>query len=280
MDTTADRLDRATFIAFDTETTGLHPVVAKMLEIGAVRFNFAGEEIAVFEQLIDPQTSIPPDAQRINRITVDMVRGQPTVDTVLPGFIDFLGPPDSILLAHNAPFDLEFIGVDMIRLGLPFPSHLTFDTKVLAQSLMPGFMTYSLEALAARLGVARWQEHRALTDARLTKNVFLALLTRPPGVKSVSDLARLAPPLTFERLCGSRVEPPRGFEGLTLAIEEASMIEIVYEGGTAGHEPRKVTPRALLRSRGVLYLAAYSHADAKEKIYRLDRIRRFHLAAP
>jgi DNA polymerase-3 subunit epsilon len=273
MERRPDRLSEATFIAFDTETTGLYPVIGRLVEIGAVRFGLDGEETGVFEQLIDPETNIPPDAQRVNHITDEMVRGQPTVESVLPRFIDFLGSPDNVLMAHNAPFDLEFVYVDMIRRGVALPMQITFDTKMLAEHLMPNLMSYSLKSLGVRLGVARDQRHRALADARLTKEVFLVLLRSAPAIKTIADLAALVPALTFESMGILRVKPPPGFEELGRAIHAGLSVEIIYEGGTRGYEPRKITPRDLLQSRGITYLTAYCHADAREKVYRLDRIR-------
>jgi DNA polymerase-3 subunit epsilon len=271
-------VEKATFIAFDTETTGLYPVSARLVEIGATRFGAGGDEIAVFEQLIDPETDIPPEAQQVNHITDQMVRGQPTVEAVMPRFIDFLGSPDTILVAQNAPFDVGFIGVDLIRLGLAFPTHLIFDTKLLAQTVMPLLPSYSLVNLGTMLGISVGQEHRALADARLTRDVFLALLGKAPKAKTIADLSQLAQPIVFESSRIYEIKPPTGFEDLAAAIREKHPVVMVYVGGTKGEEPREVTPRASLGYGGIVYLAAFCHADAREKVYRLDRIKSYHLA--
>ncbi len=271
-------LDEATFIAFDTETTGLYPLASRLVEIGATRFDAGGERISDFEQLINPEMPIPPEAQAVNHITDEMVLGQPIVEMVMPVFIDFLDGPHNILVAHNAPFDIEFIGVDMLRLGLALPPHMVFDTCLLAQAVLPGLKSYRLEALAVVLGVASPQRHRALSDAELTRDVLLALLRRTRRIRTVADLAAVIPPLTFERVRMYQAEPPAGLEPLGAAIESRSPLEIVYVGGSKGIEPRKVTPRALLRYRGYVYLAAYCHLDGKEKMYRLDRIVGLHTA--
>jgi DNA polymerase-3 subunit epsilon len=273
------KIDEAALIAFDTETTGLYPVSARLVEIGATRFSRDGDEIAVFEQLIDPETDIPLDAQQVNRITDEMVRGQPTIEAVMPRFIDFLGSRDTILVAQNAPFDVGFIGVDLIRLGLAFPPNLIFDTKLIAQALLPLLPSYSLVNLGAMLGVSMGQEHRALSDARLTRDVLLALLAKAPAVKTIEDLGRLAPPIMFESARIYEAQPPSGFEDLVTAIKEKRRVVMVYEGGTKGEEPREVTPRAILGYGGVVYLAAFCHTDAREKVYRIDRIRSYHLAS-
>jgi DNA polymerase-3 subunit epsilon len=274
------KLKDATFIAFDTETTGLYPLASRLVEIGACRFHSSGERISVFEQLIDPEMPIPPGAQAVNRITDNMVRGQPTVDRVLPAFIDFLDGSENLLVAHNAPFDLEFIGLDMLRLGLALPEHVVFDTCVLAQALMPGLASYSLSSLAVLLGVASPQLHRALSDAELAGEVLLDLLRRNPRIQTLEDLARVTPPLAFENVRIYQTDPPAGFEGLKEAMEQRLVAEIIYTGGTRGAVPRKVTPLALLRYGGFVYLAAHCHLDGKEKMYRLDRIQSLRVLRP
>ncbi|MBI3328114.1 MAG: 3'-5' exonuclease [Nitrospinae bacterium] len=109
-------------------------------------------------------------------------RGQPTINQVLAQFVGFLGDPDSILVAHNARFDLNFLAIAMARLGLVCPPHHIFDTLALARALLPGLPTYSLADMGRTLGVAKGAPHRALGDALLVKDVFLTLLRRSSQV--------------------------------------------------------------------------------------------------
>jgi DNA polymerase-3 subunit epsilon len=124
------RLTDITFLALDTETTGLFPIMHRLVEIGAVRFRLDGRELATFQQLIDPHIPIPPDVQQVHGITDTMVRGKPTAEQIMPYFIEFLGAPDTILLAHNTPFDLGFLTMALKRLGVACPPHSVFDTKL------------------------------------------------------------------------------------------------------------------------------------------------------
>ncbi len=271
-----DRLLRdATFVAFDTETTGLKPVAASLLEIGAVKFRLDGASADTFDMLIDPGRPVPEEASNIHGITDDLLRGKPTAEEVLPRFIEFLGPPDNVLLAHNALFDVGFIVLDLYRARLPVPGHKIFDTVALARALIPYLPGYSLQGLCAALEIAPSQEHRALADARLVEGLFLALLDRAEGLRTVGDLAALCPPVTFLDAGVNKVEAPPGFEALDAALEESRAVEIIYAGGTRGLEPRRVTPRAIVQINGLVYLAAYSHADGRNKMYRLTRIRSF-----
>jgi DNA polymerase III epsilon subunit family exonuclease len=142
------RLTDITLLAFDTETTGLSPIMHRLVEIGAVRFRLDDRELATFQTLINPQILIPHDVQRVHGITDRMVRGKPTVEHVLPQFIEFLGESDTILLAHNAPFDLGFLAMAFTRLGMTFPPHHLFDTLEMTRRLYPTWPSHRLEHVA------------------------------------------------------------------------------------------------------------------------------------
>jgi DNA polymerase III epsilon subunit family exonuclease len=269
----------STFVAFDTETTGLRPVAASLVEIGAVKFKFDGSEIDTFSELIDPEEPIPEEVQGIHGISNEMVTGKPRVHEVLPRFLEFLGPTESILMAHNALFDLGFIVLDLYRLQMLLPEHKVFDTVTLARTLIPFLPGYRLQGLCAALEVSKGQEHRALADAKLVKGLFLKLLERTEGVETVHQLSQLTRPVSFLDAKVSRMEAPPGFEELDAALEAERAVEIVYAGGTKGPEPRRVTPRAIVESSGFMYLAAYCHVDGRNKMYRLSRIKSFRVEA-
>jgi DNA polymerase III epsilon subunit family exonuclease len=272
-------LRESTFVAFDTETTGLRPVAASLVEIGAVKFRCDGTEVETFSELIDPEEPIPEEVQNIHGITNEMVKGKPSVQEVLPRFVDFLGPTDNILMAHNALFDLGFIVLDLYRAQMPLPEHKVFDTVTLARTLIPFLPGYRLQGLCAALEVSKGQEHRALADSILVKGLFLALMDRAEGVGTVGQLSQLTRPVSFLDAKVSRMDAPPGFEDLEVALEAERAVEIVYAGGTKGPEPRRVTPRAIIESSGFIYLAAYCHVDGRNKMYRLSRIRSFKMEA-
>lgn len=124
-----------TFVAFDLETTGLTPVVDRIVEIGAVRFR-AGEVLDTFQALVDPEMRISAGATATNGITDDMVKGQPTIEKVLPLFLDFLG--QDIPVAHHAPFDVGFLTYDISRLNLMPADRPVLDTCTIPKSLFGG----------------------------------------------------------------------------------------------------------------------------------------------
>jgi DNA polymerase III subunit epsilon len=273
MNDTQPRLTDVSFVALDTETTGLFPIMHRLVEVGAVRFRLDGQELATFQTLINPEIPIPKDVQHVHGITDRMVRGKPTIEHVLPQFIEFLGHHDTILLAHNAPFDLGFLAMALTRLRITYPPHYLLDTLDMARRLYPAWPSHSLEYVATRLKVAKRAEHRALSDARLVKDIFLAVLQHVPAVRTITDLARFSLPLTFADAPVFAIEPPPGFEALTTALSERCAITIVYEHGWQRPQPRMITPRLVLEVQGVAYVIAHCHLSGAERTFRLDRIR-------
>ncbi|MDA3950043.1 MAG: 3'-5' exonuclease [Spirochaeta sp.] len=158
-----------TFVAFDFETTGLHPAVDRVVEFGAVRFT-VGTEVAEFEELANPGMPINADAARVSGITDEMVAGKSPVDAVLPRFMEFVG--DAILIAHNAEFDTSFLRAELQRAGLPTVENLIIDTQTLGQKAFPGKKSYSLQNLVEMLGIPGNTAHRARDDARQCMRLF------------------------------------------------------------------------------------------------------------
>lgn len=158
-----------TFVAFDFETTGLHPAVDRVVEFGAVRF-VVGKELAEFEELANPGTPINADAARVSGITDEMVAGKPPISDVLPRFMEFVG--DAILIAHNAEFDTSFLRAELQRAGKPTVENVIIDTQTLAQKAFPGKKSYSLQNLIEMLGIPANTAHRARDDARQCMRLF------------------------------------------------------------------------------------------------------------
>jgi predicted DNA-binding transcriptional regulator YafY len=135
-----------------------------------------------------------------------------------------------------------------------------------------------LEHVATRLKVANRAEHRALSDARLVKDIFLAMLKETPTVKTLADVMRISQPLTFADCPVCAIEPPPGFELLTTAMAERCAITIVYEQGWQRPQLRMITPHLVLEIPGLAYVIAHCHLSDAERTFRLDRIRECWLA--
>ncbi len=163
----------AVFTAFDTETTGLNAEKNRLLEIGAGKFTRDGV-VSTFNQLINPCCPLSAQAMEVNNITPDMVRDCPTEEQVLPGFIAFIS--DSILLAHNARFDLRFVNTALVRCGHQPMGNRTEDTVHLARASFPDLERYNLQFLAQHFGINPGKAHRATDDARVCMEVLLRCL--------------------------------------------------------------------------------------------------------
>jgi len=169
------RLDSLSYTVFDTETTGLDPSQGdEIIQIGATRIvNGKLLHHEGFEQLVDPQRPVPAASTRIHGITPDMVRGKPDIHEVLAAFHAFAH--DTVLVAHNAAFDMRFLQLKEAQSGVAFEQPV-LDTLLLSDLVHPQQESHGLEAIAQRLGVAVVGRHTALADAVVTAEVFLKLV--------------------------------------------------------------------------------------------------------
>ena len=169
------RLAELSYTVFDTETTGLDPSGGdEILQIGATRI-VAGKlrRQDCFEQLVDPQRPIPAASIPIHGIEPAMVAGQPTIAEVLPAFHAYA--QDTVLVAHNAAFDMRFLQLKEAASGVRFEQPV-LDTLLLSALVHPQQDSHRLEAIAERLGVPVLGRHTALGDAMLTAEAFLLMI--------------------------------------------------------------------------------------------------------
>ena len=164
------------FTVFDVETTGLDPNRGdKIIEIAGMRIEEGViQEEHAFVELVNPERSIPWEAKRVNKIDDADVAGAPTIDQVLPRFLEFA--KDSILIAHNAQFDMGFLKVEKEHCWgyIELPECLC--TMRLSQSVFPQEFRHNLDVLTQRLELAAPQtRHRALPDVLLTAHALLKM---------------------------------------------------------------------------------------------------------
>ncbi|MDT3679773.1 MAG: exonuclease domain-containing protein [Burkholderiaceae bacterium] len=185
----ADRaLAELTCTVFDTETTGLDPSRGdRIVQIGAARI-VAGKlrRNECFERLVDPQRAVSAASVAIHGLDAAMLAGQPSIAQVLPLFHAFAR--DSVLVGHNAAFDMRFLREAEAEAGVVFDQPV-LDTLLLSAHVHPQQPSHSLEALAARLGVALSGRHSALGDALVTAEIFLKLvpLLEARGVRTLQQ---------------------------------------------------------------------------------------------
>ncbi len=258
-----------TFVAFDIETTGLMPVVNRIVEIGAVKFR-SGKVVETFQELIDPQRQIPSDATAVNGITNDMVKEKPSIEDVLPRFIDFLG--NAVPIAHNAPFDVSFISYDMSRLNLKVANKPILDTCVIPKKIFPHLSSYSLENLANYLHIKSAGFHRALEDAKVCMEIFLQCVNEmgDPDQLILQDILDVnGHSLDFDP---GEIALDEALLPLKEAMESGNIIEIVYQDTRGTITTRQVTPLSLGLGRSTAILEAFCHARQDKRNFRLDRI--------
>ncbi len=169
------KVSDATFVVTDTETTGTKAETNRIIELGAVKVE-DGAVVDRFQSLVNPQRSIPGRITKLTGITTGMVFDAPTIDEVLPAYVDFLG--DGLLTAHNLSFDKGFLDAERERTGAePLPNE-TLCTVRLARRLLPGLDSKGLSRLVQFYDITVDGRHRALGDAEATAHVLTRLLSQ------------------------------------------------------------------------------------------------------
>jgi DNA polymerase III subunit epsilon len=185
-------LHAVTFVALDLETTGGAPGRDRITEVGAVKSR-GGEIAGEFATLVDPGVAVPAGISALTGITDGMVRGQPTIEAVLPSLLEFTR--GAVLVAHNARFDLSFVNAGLTALDYPRLDAPVVCTAALARRLVRDEVRdCRLATLAARFRCPTQPVHRALADARACLEVLHSLLERAGsfGVMTLEDLLGFA----------------------------------------------------------------------------------------
>ncbi len=185
-------------VVIDTETTGLDPRKARVIELAGVRLQSGKlSDSDQFRQLLRPADEpIPVETTRIHGIDDAMVADAPVFGEVWPRFDAFLGR--AVVIGHTVGFDLAMLKRECDLAGLPWVRPRTLDTRLLAQIAAPELAGYTLEKLAAWLAVDVVERHSALGDAATTARVFLALVPklRDRGIRTVAEAERACLALT------------------------------------------------------------------------------------
>jgi len=180
-------LKSSTYVIFDIETTGLSIINNKIIEIAGVKMQ-DGKEIDRFATFINPHEKIPYNIQQLTNITDEMVHNAPELADMLPKFVEFIS--DSILVAHNARFDMGFIQANLKQLGLPEVQNAALDTLELARLLFPEMKNHRLNTLADKFKVSLDNHHRAIDDSIALGHVLFNLLNEA-GERGINELTRL-----------------------------------------------------------------------------------------
>lgn len=273
--------DQLAFVAFDTETTGLWAPAHRLVEVAGVKFSVGSNRIETFESLINPQRKIPADASEVNGITDEMVANAKPVEPVLLDFARFCG--SSILIAHNAPFDVSFLACESDRVGFPRINNTVLDTVDIFKKLQPAIQSYSLLSLAQHFGLAQEQKHRALDDAILVQKLFTLAATKLGGDKPLPQLLKTFAKLKISDWKMEEVALPDGYDDIEKALADNLRVEISYaskDPESTANQPSKVRvirPRTVYALHSKLYINAFCELTGEERTFRLDRIESYRL---
>ena len=159
-----------------------------------------GEVIDEFSCFVNPEKPIPQRVVEVTNITDDMVKDAETIDKVMPKILEFVG--DSVLVAHNADFDIGFLKYNANKLGLSL-DNTYLDTLRLAKDLFPDYKKYKLGKIAENLGIKVEVAHRALDDVDTTVKVLNVMLNmlKEKGVETLDDITKkIAGEADFKKL--------------------------------------------------------------------------------
>ena len=193
-------LQQVTFVIVDLETTGASPKKgAAITEIGAVKVK-SGEYLGHFESFVNPLTPIPEYITQMTGITDLMLATAPVIDEIFPTFLEFAGTDsESILVAHNAQFDLSFLKSAAQELDIKWPSYKTLDTVTIARQVLTkeDVPNCKLATLAQFFGTKTEPNHRALDDAKATTEILHGLIERLGSfdvhtVESLMEFAKMS----------------------------------------------------------------------------------------
>jgi len=180
------RLSDTTFAVIDLETSGGSPRSgAGITEIGVVKVR-GGVVLGTFQSFVDPGHSLPAFITQLTGITDEMLISAPFVDEILPSLFQFLGPPEeTVLVAHNSPFDMSFLKAAALAHEVSWPNYLTVDTARLARAVLEPdeVVNCKLGTLAVFFNAHTSPNHRALDDALATVDVLHGIIERLAGHK-------------------------------------------------------------------------------------------------
>lgn len=181
------------YCVLDLETTGFSATNDRITEIGIMKVKNK-EVIDEFSCFVNPERHIPERVSEVTNITDDMVKDAETIETIFPKVLEFLGDSkETVIVAHNANFDVGFLKQNAKRLGYDF-DYSYLDTLSLAKDLFPNYKKYKLGKIAENLGIKVEVAHRALDDVDTTVKVFNVMIDmlKEKGAKKIEDIDNVA----------------------------------------------------------------------------------------
>ena len=261
-------LRKTPFAVLDVETTGLSPAYGhRVCEVACLRV-CDGAELDRLESLVDPQRPISPGAFYVNRITPEMLRGQPTFDAVAGRLLNVM--EGAVLVGHNAPFDLGFLASELEIAQRPPLDCPIVDTLSLVRRAYR-FASNSLPAVAVALGVERSPAHRAMADVWATFQVLERLrhdLECRSGITTLGQLIEFqGGPIPYPSSRAVPLPPT-----IAEALETGGRVRMRYVDARGRDTDRIVRPLRVNAQGNNLYLIAHCYQRGELRTFRLDRV--------
>lgn len=253
----------------DFETTGLFPRRGDRVCEAAVQRVVGDTLMLTYSSLVNPQRPLSAQSFAINHIAAEALAAAPTFAEIATPLLDALG--GAVIVAHNAPFDLEFLHAELALAGLPPIAPLTIDTLALARQLFPRRPSHSLAALTNALGLAA-PAHRALDDVVALRVVFADMAEQLAG----RDITTLGGLLRYARGFAPQDPEPDVPPPIADALREGRLLKIVYRSRTSA-EPieRVIRPIEVVSQRGVVFLRAYCFLREDLRVFLVEKISGF-----
>jgi len=264
-------------VALDLETTGLSPLVDRIIEISALKITPSGVE--VFDQLIQPEIPIPAYTIDIHHITDEMVCDSPLISEIIPKFADFIGGHP--LIAHNAKFDIGFIVYDLLQNKLSLPKTKVYCSCALSRKVFIHSPNHRLGTLVEELGITLENHHRALDDANACLRVFAKALInyfeRKKNTKILQS-AFLFEVNSFDK--DAELKIPKHLKDLENVVAQQEMVDIKYSGGSMKGQFRPIKPTSLLPMPDGLILYAQCLVSDLYKSFAVKKIAEVRRLSP
>ncbi len=262
-------LHEYTFVAFDTETSGAYPVGYDVVEFGAVKW-YQGQEVDRLQFLLKPREVMSDFIIGIHGITNEMVKDAPLMSERIQQIHDFF--KGAIVMAHHAPFDMGFLAADFEKAQLPLPTEPALCTSLLSRKWIHGVDNHKLQTLVKHLKIDGGQAHRAYDDANACLQVGLACFQKMGEQATLAQAIKSQGKSLWWKDYSLQALRDEKVKTLIEAIKSKKDVDMIYQGGSAKGETRRLTPIGIVRNPDGDYLQAFCHKDQSAKRYYLNRV--------
>ncbi len=256
-------------IAVDLETTGLSPLVDRIIEVAF--YKVTNEKIEVFQTLVNPEIPIPPHTTAIHNITDEMVAEAPTLNKILEELKDFVGSLP--IVAHNAKFDLGFIVMGLQKGNFTLSPNPIYCSCKLSRHTHKETPNHKLATLVKELNIPLVNHHRALDDAFASLKVFISSLERLSAAER-TELRTHGHLFDLDQFEKSKAEElPEHLKNLEKLVKEAAVVEMLYSGGNHKNQYRPIKLTALLNTTEGSVLYARCLWSGMQKSFKLSKVK-------